>query len=252
MTFVVVFTLVFLAMAGSCFAVGYSRKSKEGALKRLNSLAQKIRQANDLASGFPAQFMSHGLMDLLLRIELGHARSIWKLGDRSLGISGRIAELEEALQDPSNKVKKCRPQPVASESDAKAIRLKIQHLHALISSAMHDSIIGVDEARRWSVSLRNMRISVYIEMYTRVSAQELSARNPLKAMSTLEQGIQFLSKQPQACVYAGEIEQFKSALARAKLDAEESRQSSIDHFCQVTESIDKLMLGVQDELKQAS
>lgn len=238
-----------------CFVCFYAntlyQEAKASRQRRRIDLSQKLRVLGDLAQSLPGQYMSPGLMSLLHRLEIEYLEKLSALGDRTAALPSKIVQLEEACADPSQSMKDCKPRPVISDAVAKDLRNKIQMLNAIIISAAQDSLIDTDIAVRWNGLLKTMVTSVYTEMFTRCAAAAMSARLPKKAIHILEQAIQYLARHPGSVVYAGEISQFKSALADAHALDEEIVAAEADNSTNLLmQSVDRIFDEEQSLLKR--
>lgn len=194
-------------------------KSRELKIRRQRDFSEKLDRIRRLSIEFPGQFMTADLKALLFRIEYGCGQRLIALGIKTPAITKRQEELKAGIVNPRGYLDENKPLPVVGESVARSIRAQISALHAVLTCALQDDLISNSEAQRWVQHLRAVLVRMYVEMFTRLAADEMAAQTPRKAKLTIERAIQFVSKHNTSGQYSADIEQFKSSLELATKEA---------------------------------
>lgn len=220
--FGLVFFVLFCAYVNSLL-----EKHREEREIQRRAFIEKMNRTRKLSCDFPAQFMTAELKALLFRIERGCVERLIKLGNASLPLKAKVEDLLTRIENAGKYVDENKVLHLTSEGAAQAARVQVQALHAVLKDALTDEIVTNAETQRWLTFLRLTMVKIYVEMFGRLAASQLSENEPRKAKLTVERALQYLNKQNTNGQFSNEIEQFKTSLELAtnevlRLDSERS------------------------------
>lgn len=215
--------LVFILAAGgvgllliAAYMHSAMEKGRELKQKRCRDFIEKLNRIRRLSLSLPRQFMTPELKGLLLKIEYACGERLAALGNSSDTLAKRQALIKNGMANPREFVEENTVLVIASEETGRELRSQINAMHAVLTCARADGILTSEETQRWVDHLRVILVRGHLEMFTRMSADEMKNQAPRKAKLTIERAIQYLNKHNTNGQFSEEIAHFKSSLEIAE------------------------------------
>jgi hypothetical protein len=185
-------------------------------------LNDRLRRCVTVADALPGQMITPQLKTMLTRLELYLCERLLPLERKNPAHAARMQALTSALAGGETAATN-PPVKIASEAQAKQLRLLLEDLHAQVVWAAKQRQLDQDSAKFWLQEIQRLLVQLHVEYFDNMGRQALQQRQPQKARLTFERGIQYLRKQPQTPEHQARIAAF-AALIEVALGAEQERQ----------------------------
>lgn len=186
-------------------------------------LGDRIRRCATVSAALPGQMMTPQLKTMLTQLELHLCQRMLPLDRKNPAHAARVSVLSEVLGESGEARVDNPPVSIASEAQAKQIRLLLEDLHALVVWAARQRQLDEDSAKWWLHEVQRLLVRLHVEYFENMGKLALQQRQPHKARLTFERGLQYLRKQPQLPEHKAFIEVFV-AHVEAAIQAEQERQ----------------------------
>lgn len=203
-------------------------------------LSDRIRRCATVAEALPGQMMSPRLKTMLTRLELYMCGQMLPLDRKNPAHAARIQALNSSLGESGEVVVGNPPAQIASEAQAKQLRLLLEDLQAQIVWAAKQRQLDDDSARYWLREVQRLLVQLHVEYFENMGKLALQQRQPHKARLTFERGIQYLRKQPQQPEYKAYLETFAAHVEAATQAEQERQQPALDEPSELAEGLKDL------------
>ena len=200
-------------------------------------LGDRMRRCATVSDALPGQMMTPQLKTMLSRLELYLCERMLPLDRKNPAHAARMQALNSALGESGEAVPGNPPVQIASEAQAKQIRLLLEDLQAQIVWAAKQRQLDDDSARYWLREVKRLLVQLHVEYFANMGKLALQQRQPNKARLTFERGIQYLRKQPQLPEHQAYIEAFVAHVAAATQAEQERQQPAPDEPSELAEGL---------------
>ena len=166
----------------------------------------RVRMLDDIEQQIPAKVLTPELQQLLLRIRAGLLEKWLKVERGNNEARQQLVLTREQASNPQPLSRS--DDPITSEAQAKAIRLRLEDLHKLILHAHAEGSIDKNERQTWTNHIRKALIGNALEMFQALARQAFEQGKPRMAKLQYERAIAYLQKQNNPA-FAGLIKDFK-------------------------------------------
>lgn len=203
-------------------------------------LSDRIRRCASVCDALPGQMMTPQLKTMLVRLELNLCERMLPLDRRNPVHTARIQTLTSALGEGGEAVAGNPPLQIASEAQAKQIRLLLEDLQALVVWAAKQRQLDEDSAKYWLHEAQRLLVQLHVEYFENMGALALQQRQPHKARLAFERGIQYLRKQPPLPEHQARIKAFVAQVEAAVTAEQERQQPAPDEPSELAEGLKDL------------
>ncbi len=200
-------------------------------------LSDRIRRCASVSDALPGQMMAPPLKAMLTRLELYLCERMLPLERKNPAHTARIQTLNSSLGEGDEAVPGNPPVQIASEAQAKQIRLLLEDLQAQVIWAAKQRQFDEDSARYWLREVQRLLVQLHVEYFENMGKIALQQRQPHKARLTFERGIQYLRKQPQLPEHQAYIQTFVAHVEAATRAEEERQQPALDEPSELAEGL---------------
>ncbi|MCY1338295.1 hypothetical protein D9M69_241460 [compost metagenome] len=222
-------------------AIGYvnhlieNRKLEQARQKA--DLLDRSRRCSEISETLPGQFMSPALKLLLGRFELNLGERLLALDKDNAQLAERIAELKALVAQGDSIEVKNAPQPVLSETRAKAVRFLLEALHTQLGRFSQEGQLPGNELQHWQREIRHLLTLLHIEFFGNLGHQALQQGQPRQARLAFERGVQYLGKQAEVGRYQAQLQQLQQQLERANAMVLESARPTTEEDSVLTDGL---------------
>lgn len=203
-------------------------------------LSDRIRRCAAVSEALPGQMMTPQLKTMLSRLELQLCERMLPLDRKNSAHASRLQVLNSALGEGGVAVPGNPPAKITSEAQAKQIRLLLEDLQALVVWAAKQRQLDEDSARYWLREIQRLQVQLHVEYFENMGNLALQQRQPHKARTAFERGIQYLRKQPQLPEYQVLIKTFAAHVQAATQAEQERQQPALDEPSELAEGLKDL------------
>lgn len=203
-------------------------------------LSDRMRRCANLSESFPGQMMTPSLKLLLTRMELHLGERLLPLDKKNPALGARIDALRNAAAKGEDIPVQNAPVNVATEAQAKEIRLLLEDLHAQIVWANKQNQLDTTAAKRWIQQIQRMMVMLHVEYFTNAGKQALQQGSAHKARLAFERGIQHIRKQSNPADYQPQLAQLEASYAHANKLEQTQQQPKLDEPSELAEGLKSL------------
>lgn len=200
-------------------------------------LSDRMRRCANLSDSLPAQMMTPALKLTLTRLELHLGERLLQLDKKNSTVSARVDALRSAAAKADEIEVPNAPVKVATEAQAKEIRLRLEDLYALIVWANKQNQLDTAAAKRWIQHIQHMTVMLHIEYFTNIGQQALKQGSAHKARLAFERGIQHVRKQPNPAEFQSQLAQLEASYTHANKLEQTQQQPKLDEPSELTEGL---------------
>lgn len=208
-------------------------------------LNDRMRRCANLSASVPGQMMTPPLKLLLTRLELYLAAQLLPLDKKNAALSTRLDALRSAVAKGEDIPVPNSPVNIATEAQAKEIRLLLEDLHALIVWANKQNQLEALAAKQWIQHIQRMMVMLHIDYFTNVGHQAMQQGSAHKARLAFERGIQHIRKQPNLTDFQTQLNQLEAHYAHANKLEQTQQQPKLDEPSELAEGL-KSLEGEED------
>lgn len=205
--------------------------------RRKAELSERLKRCVVLSEGFPGQFMSPALKQLLNRLEMEFANQLARIDPRDVSLKGRIEDLRTQLAMGESIAINNPVQQIQTEAKAKEVRFQLEDLHALLARAQGDGVLQAAEAKRWASEVKHLLVMLHVEFFRNLGQQALQQGQARQARLAFERGTQYLNKQPDLARYQKEQQQLQQLLNQANAMVLESDKPQANQPSELADSL---------------
>ena len=205
--------------------------------RRKAELGERLKRCVVLSEGFPGQFMSPKLKQLLNRLEMEFANQLARIDPKDVSLKGRIEDLRTQLAMGESIAINNPVQSIQTETKAKEVRFQLEDLHSLLARAQGDGVLQATEAKRWAGEVKHLLVMLHVEFFRTLGQQALQQDQARQARLAFERGTQYLHKQPDLARYQNELQQLQQLLNQANARVLESDKPQANQPSELSDNI---------------